>query len=162
MPKAFQGERERDPPSLKGGRYTVKGSFLAKNSWIGFLQLYSVQKQIVGNNLGLPATQTHKRMRGSIPWIHTIKWSQQLCSYSVRKVQRKTNEQVPCVVFLYFINGCPYYVPGALSAPEIDVCSSIQCSYRYRVTEAVELSLTNQFANIIVSLKIKFVKFLFG
>lgn len=56
--------------------------------------LFSTKKQIVGSNLGLPATQTHKRMWGSIPWTHTIKCSQQLCSYSLWKVQRKTNEQV--------------------------------------------------------------------
>lgn len=84
--------RREGSPSPQGGRWMMKGSFLAKNCWIGFLQLYSVQKQIVGSNLGLPATQTHKRMRGSIPWTHTIKCSHQLCSYSIWMVQRKLSE----------------------------------------------------------------------
>lgn len=83
-------QRKEGSPSPEGGRWMMKGNVLAKNCWIGFLQLYSVQKQIVASNLGLPATQTHKRIRGSIPWTHTIKCSQQWCSYSVWKVQRKT------------------------------------------------------------------------
>lgn len=95
--------KERRISKSQGREAHDKGSFLAKNCWIEFLQLYSVQKQIVGSNLGLPATQTHKRMWGSILWTHTMKCSKQLCSYSVWKAQKKTNEQVQyhCILAFY-------------------------------------------------------------
>lgn len=60
--KCLSLPRREDCPSPQGGRCMMKRSFLAKNSWIGFLQLSSVQKQIVGSNLGLPATQTHQSL----------------------------------------------------------------------------------------------------
>lgn len=65
------------------------------------------------------------------------------------------------IVFLYSIDVCPYYVPGALIGSDIErsmkqaPCTLI-CN---RLTEAIKLSFTNKFANVMISLKIKIIKF---
>ena len=154
--KCLSLPKREGSPSPKRKRCMMKWSFLAKNCWIGFLKLYSVQKQIVGSNLGLPATQTHKRMQDFIPWTHTIKSSKHLCSYSVWKVQRKTNEQVQYYCILVFYKWMSLLCARCFHWMWETTIKQAPCTPIFnRLMEVLKFSFTNTFANVIIPLKNK-------
>lgn len=137
--------KKRKLSNPKGGRCVMKRSFLAKNCWIGFLQLYSVQKQIVGSNLGLPATHT----RGCEVPFHELTQLSALNSCILIQYGRYKGNKWIGIVPLYsvVINGCSYYVPRAIVGSEIEKRSMKQdpsALIDNRLTEGIELSLTDK------------------